>query len=194
MDLANFVLTFGPAGLVVYSLGKRLIMAGRAQRPAVAREESEQRPRPPLPSDQWYRVGRAAPRVMSRAAGGVAIGSARGAVAATMHGAGQRMAMPTTPINEALSGNAVAAPLPAEVRDIIRDQARAESVVALLTTKTMTNKALAIELIFACKRSGRAGSPYQQALALVESHISRYPNRTEAQELNRQELELSQSA
>src|SRR5262245_50939059 len=51
MDIANFVLTFGPAGLVVYSIGKRLIAAQRAARRVrrTARAAPHRRARPPLP-------------------------------------------------------------------------------------------------------------------------------------------------
>lgn len=96
--------------------------------------------------------------------------------------------------NELLPGNVGNAVLPDAARDIIRMQVHAEDVVELLASKTMGNKAAAIELIFKCKRSGRPNSTYQQALILVDALLTRYPQRTEEQEANRKELELSRSA
>jgi hypothetical protein len=52
MDIANFVLTFGPAGLVAWSVGTRLIKHVRARRVAELEEApgaSAYRDRPPLP-------------------------------------------------------------------------------------------------------------------------------------------------
>lgn len=112
-------------------------------------------------------------------------------VAATLPSAGQRIAMPGNAGNEALPGNGVATPLPDAARDIIRMQAKAEAVVALLESKKLTNKAEAIELIFGCRRSGRDGSPYKQAQALVDAQLTRYPNRTPEQEQARAELGLA---
>jgi hypothetical protein len=112
-------------------------------------------------------------------------------VAATSTNDGQRIATPGNADNAELSGNAVADPIPSEARDIIRMQARAEAVVALLKSAKMTNKAEAIELIFNCSRSGRPNSTYQQAVALVDALIDRYPQRTPEQEQSRAELGLS---
>lgn len=57
MDIANFVLTFGPAGLVVYSIGKRLVASYKAGRTVEREEELEApaRPRPPLPTHLMLR-------------------------------------------------------------------------------------------------------------------------------------------
>lgn len=51
MDIANFVLTFGPAGLVAWSLGKRLFFAGRTtpRAPRAPRMAAPRRDRPALP-------------------------------------------------------------------------------------------------------------------------------------------------
>ena len=131
-------------------------------------------------------------RIMSRPASMRRPKRARQArVAATPPSARQLIAMPGNAGDDGLPGNAVAAPLPDEVRDIIRMQAKAEAVVALLESKRLTNKAEAIELIFGCRRSGRDGSPYKQAQALVDAQMTRYPNRTPEQEQARTELGLA---
>lgn len=112
-------------------------------------------------------------------------------VAATSTNDGQRTAMLGNADNPELSGNAVADPVPSEARDIIRMQAKAEDVVALLKSAKMTNKAEAIELIFNCSRSGRPNSTYQQAAALVDRLTDRYPHRTPEQEQSRVEVGLT---
>ncbi len=109
-------------------------------------------------------------------------------VAATSTEAGQLIAKPGNAGNAELAGNAI---VPSEARDIIRMQAKAETVVALLKSAKMTNKAEAIELVFNCSRSGRAGSTYQQALALVDVLINPYPQRTPEQDEQRKALGLA---
>lgn len=111
-------------------------------------------------------------------------------VAATSTTTRQPIATPDNAVNAALSGNAVDGVIPSEARDIIRMQAKAEIVAKLLTTAKFTNKAEAIEFVFDCSRSGRPNSTYQQALALVEPLINRYPQRTAEQKGARQELGL----
>lgn len=56
MDLVNAVLTFGPASLIVYSLGKRLIMAGRARSAPRRRVSTPRRSRPALPTHVMFRL------------------------------------------------------------------------------------------------------------------------------------------
>ena len=105
----------------------------------------------------------------------------------------QWVAMQRNAINAELSGNAVAEQTPAEARDIIRMQAKAEAVVILLKKAKLTNKAEAIEAVFECSRTSRAGSPYQRALALVDPLLNDnpYPDRTPDQEQRRAELGLA---
>lgn len=86
----------------------------------------------------------------------------------------QPIVMPDNAVNAELSGNAVAAPIPTEARDIIRMQAKAEAVAKLIRSAKMTNKAEAIELIFECSRSGREGSMYKRAQALVDAILAEY--------------------
>lgn len=118
-------------------------------------------------------------------------------VAATVQEAGQPIAKPSTPDNAQLPGNADNAVLPIEARDIIRataiEQGKAQAVAALLKSGKLTNKAEAIEQVFGCSRSGRPGSTYQQALALVEPllAVEKYPGRTPDQEEFRQRMELA---
>lgn len=54
MDIVNVVLTFGPAALVVYSIGKRVIRAHRAR--PVLPAELPARERPPLPVHRYFAV------------------------------------------------------------------------------------------------------------------------------------------
>lgn len=130
--------------------------------------------------------------VMSSAGGDAAADAAIAApVAATSTDERQPIATPGNAGNTGLSGNAVAGPIPPEARDIIRMQAKAEVVVALLKSAKLTNKAEAIELVFNCSRSGRPNSVYQQALALVDPLTDRYPQRTPEQEQSRRDLELA---
>lgn len=103
----------------------------------------------------------------------------------------QPIATPDNDDNAGLTDNAPATPIPSEAREIIRMQAKAEVVVKLLQSAKLTNKAEAIELIFECSRSSRAGSTYQQALAMVNGMIDRYPNRTPEQDEARQRLGLA---
>lgn len=112
-------------------------------------------------------------------------------VVATLPEAGQPIATPGNADNAELPGNVVAGPIPNEARDIIRMQAKAEAVAQLLKTAKMTNKAEAIETVFNCSRTSRAGSTYQQALLLVDALIERYPQRTPDQEQTRQEMGLA---
>jgi hypothetical protein len=132
--------------------------------------------------------------VMSRARPIARTTRPQGGVAATTQTALPGSTVTGNAVNAALPGNAVNAALPADVRDIIRQQAQAEAVVRLLTSKKLSNKAETIELIFECSRSGRPNSPYQRALVLVDGMLDRYPQRTEEQEANRKELELSHTA
>lgn len=127
-------------------------------------------------------------RVMSRPASMRPSARVAARVAATSTIALPGIAKPGNAINAGLTGNAE---LPGESRDIIRMQAKAEAVAALLRSGKLTNKAEAIELIFDCRRSGRATSAYQQALALVDRQIERFPNRTPEQEQVRAELGLT---
>ena len=101
------------------------------------------------------------------------------------------IAKPGNAGNAELPGNAGNAALPDDARDIIRMHAKAEAVVALLKSGKLTNKAETIELIYGCSRSGRPNSTYQQALALVDQQMDRYPMRTAEQKKARAELGLS---
>lgn len=140
----------------------------------------------------WHRLPPGLRHIMSRLVG---VGrSDRGVappVATTPREPRQPIATPGNNDNAGLPGNAVADALPSEVRDIIRMQAKAEVVADLLKGVKFTNKAEAIEFVFHCSRSGRPNSPYQQALALVDPLIDKYPNRTPDQEQARRELELA---
>lgn len=84
------------------------------------------------------------------------------------------IATPCNNDNEALPRNppATPEPLPEEARAIIRQQAKAEAVAALLRAKKLTNMAEAIELVFSVSRNSRAGSAYMLAKASVEELLS----------------------
>ena len=73
-------------------------------------------------------------------------------------------------VNDALPGNA----LPEEVRNIIRLQAKAEAVAALVNGGKI-GKVEAIELVFDCRRSGRPESVYTQANAAVTPLVAAGP-------------------
>ena len=73
--------------------------------------------------------------------------------------------------NGALTGNAVdRALVPEEAREIIRFQAKIEAITALLSSGKVTNKAEAIEQVFACSRTSKSkpDSPYQRALRALD--------------------------
>lgn len=73
---------------------------------------------------------------------------------------GQRIAMPDNEDNAPLPDNPV---LPEEVRDIIRFQAKAEALAALIRDGQVGNMAKGIERVFQCSRSSKESSTYQQA-------------------------------
>lgn len=140
-------------------------------------------------ADLLYRVLIGRPRVMSAAPAEPPEVPVAEPVAAIAEKPGQLIAMPGNEVNAALPGNA---PIPPMARDIIRMQAKAETVAALLKSAKFTNKAEAIETAFECKRSGRKDSTYARALELVNPLLEagKYPQRTPEQEAARQELGL----
>lgn len=84
---------------------------------------------------------------------------------------GQGVATPGNAGNEELPGNALA---PAEVRAIIRHERAVEAAVALITSGKV-GQVEAIEIIFACKRSGRPESLYARARAAVLERLDERP-------------------
>lgn len=159
---------------------------------------------PAQPRSEWQSVKRFSVSEPSAPAALCQVGAVRGGdqriadqVAAPSTEAGQLIAKPSTPDNAQLPGNAVNSALPIEARDIIRAtalaQGKAEAVAMLLKAGRLTNKAEAIEQVFGCSRSSRPGSPYQQALALIEPllTVEKYPGRTPDQEEFRQRMELT---
>jgi hypothetical protein len=102
---------------------------------------------------------------------------------------GQGIATPGNAVNAALTGNT----LPDEAREIIRFQRAVEAVVALIGSGKV-GQTEAIEIIFGCKRSGRADSPYARARAAVQAQLGpigpAYPPLTPEQALLRSQLQL----
>ena len=109
-------------------------------------------------------------------------------VAAMLPEAVDRSLTPGNAVNAELPDNAV---VPAEAREIIRTQAKAEAVAALLKSAKLTNKAETIEIVFGCSRSGRPGSPYARAVVAVDALIERFPPLTPEQAAERQRLGLA---
>lgn len=96
---------------------------------------------------------------------------------ATSANGGQGITKTGNAINEPLPGNSVAdilnGPSPdiTAAREAIRFQAKVEAAVAVINTGKM-GQTEAIEAIFACKRSGRADSPYARARAAIQARIT----------------------
>jgi len=79
---------------------------------------------------------------------------------------GQRSATTGNAVNTLLPGNV----LPEEAREIIRYQAKVEALSALISAGKVPQTE-GIELVFDCKRSGRADSPYGKARAAVQAQL-----------------------
>lgn len=89
-----------------------------------------------------------------------------GRLPATSTEGGQRIAMLGNAVNEELPVNV----LPEAVREIIRYQVRVEDAVKLIQSGKIGQTEV-IELVFNCKRSGRADSPYGKARAAVLAQL-----------------------
>jgi hypothetical protein len=76
----------------------------------------------------------------------------------------QRMAKPGNGVNDALTGNM----LPEEVRDVVRFWAMVESAERIIAGGKI-GQTEAIELVFNCKRSGRADSLYARARSALNA-------------------------
>jgi hypothetical protein len=85
---------------------------------------------------------------------------------ATATNDGQRIAMPGNAVNAELPGNV----LPEAAREIIRYQVKVEDAVKLIQSGKIGQTEV-IELVFNCKRSGRADSPYGKARAAVLAQL-----------------------
>jgi hypothetical protein len=96
---------------------------------------------------------------------------------ATSTNGGQGIAKPGNAINEPLPGNAVADILDnpssdiTAAREAIRFQAKVEALADLVNAGKVP-QAEGIEIVFHCKRSGRAESPYARARAAIQAHIT----------------------
>jgi hypothetical protein len=180
MDAVNFVLTFGPASLIVYSLGKRLVMAGRAQRSAAPRPASVDPVVRTLPIRRWYRVAHGPvvdPRVMSRAASGVSNDR-------PLHAAESGT---TTMLEE--SNNGIATPT-MDRNALLRETARC---LAIVVNDRQLGETEGIRKFFGCAPSS-SNPKYLTARSLLKEELEKlrtpYPNRTEDQAEKRKELEL----
>lgn len=100
--------------------------------------------------------------------------------------ADQLIATTGNAINSELSDNSL------EARDIIRFQAKAEALAALIRDGQVTNIAKGIEKTFQCSRSSKDDSTYQKALRLIKPLIQDRPvyRMTPEQVENRKELGL----
>jgi hypothetical protein len=85
---------------------------------------------------------------------------------ATSTDSGQRIAMQGNAVNTELPGNL----LPEAAREIIRYQQRVEDAVKIIQSGRVGQTEV-IELVFNCKRSGRADSPYAKARAAVQAQL-----------------------
>jgi hypothetical protein len=85
-------------------------------------------------------------------------------VAATLPIKAQRLAKPGNVVNDALTGNV----LPDEVRDVVRFWAMVESAERVIAGGKL-GQTEAVELVFACKRSGRPDSTYARAVAAIKA-------------------------
>jgi len=107
---------------------------------------------------------------------------------ATSTNDGQRIAMQGNAVKVELPGNV----LPEEAREIIRYQAKVEALAALLTAGKVPQTE-GIELVFNCKRSGRADSPYGKARAAVVAQLGAdKPEYRTLDEAHRTALQLDQ--
>lgn len=95
-------------------------------------------------------------------------------------GAGDTMAEPSTAVNDQLTGDMVDsafAMLPAEAREIVIFEARAQAIADLQRKNLITNLAKVIEAVYHTPRasSSRPESTYQKAKARVEELVSARP-------------------
>jgi hypothetical protein len=85
---------------------------------------------------------------------------------ATRVDSGQGIAKPGNAVNAELTGNV----LPDQAREIIRFQRAIEATSAIIGSGEL-GQTEAIEIIFGCKPSGRADSPYARARAAVQAQL-----------------------